>query len=156
MDWLKNKCPDCKQAKTLVESRYTISYTISGVRFMVEVQSVLCESCGSRLYGDEALEKAELAVAIELGARGVRTGEAFKFIRKAIGMRATDLAELLDVTAETISRWEREAVEIDHAAFAVLGALASERREAKTEMLDRLKAARDPKLPKKPIKLVAA
>jgi hypothetical protein len=42
------------------------------------------------------------------------------------------------------------------AAFAVLGALVSERRHGSTEMLDRLKAARDQQLPTKPIKVVAA
>jgi hypothetical protein len=37
----------------------------------------------------------ELAVAERLASLGLRTGAAFKFMRKALGLRAVDLAELL-------------------------------------------------------------
>jgi DNA-binding transcriptional regulator YiaG len=36
------------------------------------------------------------------------TGKEIRFLRKAIGMRAADLARFLDVTAETMSRWEND------------------------------------------------
>jgi DNA-binding transcriptional regulator YiaG len=35
-------------------------------------------------------------------------GREIKFLRRAIGMKAVDLAEFLDVTAETLSRWEND------------------------------------------------
>jgi transcriptional regulator with XRE-family HTH domain len=39
-------------------------------------------------------------------ARGIRDSAVFKNLRKALGLEATELADLLGVTAKTISRWK--------------------------------------------------
>lgn len=52
------------------------------------------------------LGRFELLAAAALARHGVCTSEAFKFIRKSLGMRATDLGAVLGVAPETISRWE--------------------------------------------------
>jgi putative zinc finger/helix-turn-helix YgiT family protein len=149
--WM-TKCVQCGSDK-LREARSTERRTVAGVEFSAELDALKCGKCGETYVDDKALEAMELAIAAELGRLGVLKGEAFKFMRKAIDLRGIDLAELLDVTGDTVSRWERDVVPIDHAAFAVLGALASEARQGRTEMRDRLQAARDAKLPKKPVKV---
>ena len=155
MDKWLTKCVQCGSDK-LRETRSTETRTVGGVEFTAELDALKCGKCGETYVEDKSLEKMELAIAAELGRLGVLKGEAFKFMRKAVGLRGIDLAELLDVTGDTVSRWERETVPIDHAAFAVLGALASEARRGGTEMRDRLQAARDAKLPKKPVKVVVS
>src|SRR5439155_14158981 len=39
-------------------------------------------------------------------SRVIRTGDEFTFTRKMMGLKASDLAGTLGVSAETISRWE--------------------------------------------------
>jgi DNA-binding transcriptional regulator YiaG len=58
-----------------------------------------------------------LAVAAELARRGELPAEAFRFVRRILGMKAAELAEILNVTAQTISRREngKQAIE-RHAA----------------------------------------
>jgi len=152
--WL-TKCVKC-DSESLREIRTTDRQTVAGVDFAVEVDVLECAKCGEVYVDDQALEKVELAIGAELGKLGRLTGEAFKFMRKSIGLRGIDLAELLDVTGETVSRWERDVVPIDHAAFAVLGTLVSEKRQGRTQMRDLLEATRAAKVPSKPVKVVVS
>ncbi|MDX2088302.1 MAG: helix-turn-helix domain-containing protein [Kofleriaceae bacterium] len=61
-------------------------------------------------------------------------------MRKALGMRAVDLAQLLDVTAETVSRWETGKIDVETRAFALLGTLVIERLEGRDDAVQRLRA----------------
>jgi DNA-binding transcriptional regulator YiaG len=85
----------------------------------------------------------ELAVACELADQGVRTGEAVRHMRKALGLRAADLARLLDFTPETISHWETGKARIGRAAFVVLGALVQDAFGGTSSTRDRLAALDD-------------
>jgi DNA-binding transcriptional regulator YiaG len=48
------------------------------------------------------------------------TGAAIKLCRKVLGLKQTELAERLHVHVITVSRWERDAVEIPHASAQLL------------------------------------
>lgn len=149
--WL-TKCAQCG-GESLQETRTTDHRTVGGVEFAVEVDALKCAKCGETYVDSAALEKVELAIAAELGKLGRLNGDAFKFMRKALGLRGIDLAELLDVTGETVSRWERDVVPIDHAAFAVLGALVAEKLQGRTQMLSLLDATRLEKALTEPVKV---
>lgn len=150
--WL-TKCAACG-SETLKATNTVESRTVDGIEFAVSVPALQCDGCGETYVDDHALEQVELAIASELGRLGRLTGEAFKFMRKSIGLRGIDLAELLNVTGETVSRWERDVVPIDHAAFAVLGALVADKREGRTRMRDLLNATRaEAKKVKQPVKV---
>jgi len=88
------------------------------------------------LFDVTEMKRQERAIAKDLAARGVRTGDEFKLVRKVAGLRAVDVAAMLNVTPETVSRWERGTVEVPRAAAYVLGdlldhpKLARERLEA--------------------------
>lgn len=112
--------------------------------FVVPVSARACKECGRRLLPLEAAAQAELRVAAWLAEHGVRDQEAFRFMRKALGLRGVDLAELLDVTPETISRWERGALPTEQRAFALLAALVCERVEGRKGLMALLRAARQP------------
>ena len=62
-------------------------------------------------------------------------------------MRAADLAELLDVTPETVSRWETGKLDVARAAWSALAGIVVERAhgEGRSRMLDRLRALQAPK-----------
>ncbi len=65
----------------------------------------------------KVLAKLDLAAAQWLADAGARSPETFRFMRKTLGLRAADLAELLDVAPETVSRWERGVLPVEHRAF---------------------------------------
>lgn len=68
----------------------------------------------------EELRRHERTIAMRLVVRGVQNGDQFKFVRKAAGLRAVDLASLLGVDAKTISRWETGETSIPRAELFVM------------------------------------
>jgi DNA-binding XRE family transcriptional regulator len=86
----------------------------------------------------------ELLVAAELVKRGLRSGALFKFMRKALGMKATELAEAFHVAPETVSRWENGQREVDWPEFMLLGFLVDDKLAGRTTTLSRLKALAEP------------
>src|SRR5688572_7322412 len=87
-----------------VESEET--HRFGGVAFAVTVPALKCPACGERYFAGADLERIEAAAARALARSGVATGAAFRFLRKTADLRAKDLAPLLGVTPETVSRWE--------------------------------------------------
>ena len=80
-------------------------------------------SCGEILFAAAEVEHWEHEIATALVARGVRTGPEFTLVRKAAGLRATEVAEIFGVRPETVSRWERGEVEVPRTAAYALGEL---------------------------------
>lgn len=118
--------------------------TVAGATFSGKVPARQCDSCGEVYIAAEDAMRFDLRVARQLGDMGIASGEAFRFTRKALGMRAADLAGLLSVAAETISRWERGERPVDRAAFTVLGALVADRLEGRATTMKLLKAQQEP------------
>ena len=65
-----------------------------------------CPECDELLISATELGRIEKVAANTIVARGIAAGREFKFVRKAAELRAVDVAALLDVTPETVSRWE--------------------------------------------------
>lgn len=135
---MARKCPSCDKPGTFRAwegriERYGVEIAARGKR---------CRACGETLFDLAEMKRQERAIAKELAARGVRTSSEFKLVRKVAGLRAVDVAAMLDVTPETVSRWERGTVEIPRAAAYVLGdlldhpKLARERLDAFTRQVD--------------------
>lgn len=110
------RCPTCKNEDTL--RPWEGSETILGVE--IQARGQRCESCGEKLFTGLEVDRQFDEVARAVARRGIRTAEEFKFVRKATGYRAADVAELLDVRPETISRWERGEADIPRAALYVV------------------------------------
>ena len=115
-----------------------------GVTFAADVPHNACSTCGERYLAADDLERLELAAAVELARIGRRTGSALRFMRKALGFRAKDLAALLGVAPETFSRWETGEREPDAHAFALVGGLAADRLDGSERTASLLRAAREP------------
>jgi DNA-binding transcriptional regulator YiaG len=132
-----DRCVECRN-KRFKLSTMPDRVEISGVVFSGELAARQCVKCGQQYARADELGRFELAVAERLSSLGIRTGDAFKFMRKTLGLRAIDLAELLDVTAETVSRWETG--EPEARAFALLGGMVAERMRGQEETVARLRA----------------
>ena len=86
-----------------------------GAPFPVSIEKTAveerCADCG-HLLGISVPDLSGLAAAVAM-VRAVfpqkLTGAEIKFLRKAAGWRAKDLAEKLGVAPETVSRWEHAA-----------------------------------------------
>ncbi len=144
------KCPTCK--KGTIRGKGTIEHaiTVSGVKFSGKLAASLCSDCDEAIVEAGELGRFECRIAEWFAEHGVCEPEVFRFMRKALGLRATDLAALLDVTGETVSRWERGAVPVEHRALALLGAMVSDRLAGREQTQARLQALREPaKVPRR-------
>jgi hypothetical protein len=100
------QCSSCGKPSTIRTwegyiERYGIEIAAHGKR---------CRECGETLFDLAEMKRQERAIAKQLAMRGVRTGSEFRLVRKVAGLRAVDVAAMLDVTPETVSRWERAYV----------------------------------------------
>jgi len=78
-------------------------------------------------------------------------------MRKVAGIRAVELAELLDVAPETVSHWETGKHAPDRSTLATVAALALDALDGATTTRDRLRALRErPPLAKVRLELPAA
>lgn len=126
-----------------INETLSAGFPVSGVTASVAVAGNQCTKCRETHVPPSVVQEFELAVACELADRGVRTGEAVRHMRKVLGLRAADLARLLDLTPETISHWETGKAPIGRAAFVVLGALVQDALEGRSSTRDRLAALDD-------------
>jgi DNA-binding XRE family transcriptional regulator len=129
--------------------------TASGA-FVVRVSgipAVKCGACGESLLNGPDLGRAELLASAEAIARGLRDGPTLKFVRKALGLRAAELGELLDVSAETLSRWENGHRVAERSVWNALADLVGDKFAGVTTTADRLRALGEPRLPKQPVRL---
>lgn len=113
--------------------------TVSGQTFATMLRGRKCTACEFKAFDGASLEGFERAIAQHIAEHGPVSGEAFKWMRKAgLAMRAVDLAALLGVAPETLSRWETGEREVPRAEWAAVAALVLEQPREKRPMLERL------------------
>ena len=149
------KCPMCTKG-TVEAADVELSERVAGHTFTATIRGERCAACGEVFYPGPAVEAFEIAVARALTSTDEASGETFKYARKAMGIRAEDLANLLGVTRETISRWETGKHPIDSAALAVLALMVKDAAQGSTATLDALRARREAKPLSKRVELKLA
>src|SRR5262245_61115730 len=117
------RCAACKGR--LKVAKIELRREIAGRVFTATVRGLQCGACGETYTEGSDGERFDLAVANALMS-AEPTGEAFRFLRKMAGLRAADLAPLLGVTGDTISRWETGKRPVDRVAFALVGLLVQD------------------------------
>jgi putative zinc finger/helix-turn-helix YgiT family protein len=133
----KNKvCVSCGEDQ-MRKGEVTLAREIEGRLFSAKVVGLVCGACGESIADLQDGERFDLAIA-ELLSETMPSGDAFRFLRKVAGLRARDLARMLGVSGDTISRWENGKHAIDRSAFFVLGQVVRERQKGLTAMLDLL------------------
>ncbi len=133
-------CPVCKEG-TMRAGQVSHRLTRAGTTFVRSSEALVCDSCEENLTSLEELRSFELQAAWWLARHGVKTPDAFKFMRKAAGYKAKDLAQLLGVAPETVSRWENGGLDVSHSAFAILGALVRDAHAGHDDVEQALRAS---------------
>lgn len=116
------RCTECG-SEELSETTAPDSVTLEGQTFAADLAADRCARCGAVFFDGAAMAEFERAVAREIAQRGPATGETFRFMRKALGLRAVDVAEMLDVTPETVSRWETGKLAMTRITWLTLSSL---------------------------------
>lgn len=142
---------DVREVREAVEVRVPSSPEPLVVR-VTGVSAVKCGACGEAVLSGVDLGRAELLAGAEAMARGLRDGGTFKFVRKALGMRAAELGALLDVSPETISRWENGHRAAERSVWNTLADLVTDKIQGTDTTLARLKAPKA-RIPKQAIRL---
>jgi DNA-binding transcriptional regulator YiaG len=124
----------------LVTGTYKFRQEISGRMFTATLPARVCPTCGEKMVAYEDIHPVDLEAAAVLAREGPSDGASFKFMRTVLRMKAADLAGLLDVTPESISKWENARTPVRRAAWMVLAELVLDEvgRGARTPVLERL------------------
>lgn len=141
---------DVREIREAVEVRVPAPEPL--VVHVTGVSAIKCGACGETVLSGADLGRAELLAGAEAMARGLRDGGTFKFIRKTLGMRAAELGDLLDVSPETVSRWENGHRAADRSVWNTLADLVADRLKGTDTTLTRLRAPKA-RIPKQAIRL---
>ncbi len=135
----------CECGGELRDSEETIEVALPrcGVVVSTAAPARRCAGCGAVAVEGQAAARARLAIGCALADHGVQTGEALRHLRKALGLRAADLARLLGVTPETISHWETGKLTPARAAFVAVAAMADDALDGASRTRARLAALAD-------------
>jgi DNA-binding transcriptional regulator YiaG len=74
---------------------------------------------------------------------GKPSPEGLQFLRTRSRLKAADFAELIDVSPETVSRWENDKNEMPTSTWELMVSIAEEKLQGKTDTLDRLRQRRE-------------
>jgi putative zinc finger/helix-turn-helix YgiT family protein len=113
---------------------------VGGLRFTAQVPAQVCPACGESYLSGETLRTLERGVAEALARSGAGSPEAFRYMRKVVGLKAVEVAELFGVTPETVSRWENGERQPEPRAVKLIGALVVEHLAGRSDVLDYLRS----------------
>ena len=93
-----------------------VTISVDGIDVKTDARKEECRECGEDFVMGKDLQAAEQAAAIEVltNMQIQVSGRAIRFGRGSLGLRQLDLAQMLGVRMETISRWEKQA-QVDRA-----------------------------------------
>ena len=137
-------CDRCQREK-VIEVLIDDSMDVCGHTFTTQVPATRCLACQQVVIQGEHVRRFERRVAAEIAKAGLRTGDAFRFLRTALGISENGLAGLLDVPAEYVGYWETGKWPVDLRALAVLSGLVLAKFEDKLAALDCLAVLRAPR-----------
>ncbi len=116
------KCAQCGH-EGLESGVVERTVNVGELGYTAEVPAKVCSSCGAYRLSLDTLRKFGELVAADLAREGVSSPDAFKYMRKQLRLPAKELSALLDVSPETVSRWENGKYPIDPRAVKLLGVM---------------------------------
>ena len=100
----------------------------------IVARGLRCAACDDTFFDLHEMGRQAREIASVFVQRGIRTGRELKFVRKTAGLRAIDLAALLDVRAETVSRWERDEQPIPRQSAYIVGQLLEHPKQTRRRL----------------------
>lgn len=137
-------CSRCQKDR-VVPMTLDDNMDVCGHTFTAQLPAERCGACGQVVIHGQEVRKFERRVAVEIAKAGLRTAEAFKFLRRAAGLSAEDLGSLLDVSPDFIGYWESGAWPVDPRASSVLISLVLGHFDGQHSSLDCLRVLREPR-----------
>lgn len=128
----------------LVAGPQPVTRAVGERTFQGMVQGWACPACKEVFYDGPGLGAFEEQAAVWLAEHGVRSPAELKFMRKAAGIRASDLASWLDVSAETVSHWETGKHTPDVITRSVIASIVLDAISGATTTRDRLQSQKNP------------
>ncbi len=117
---------------------------VDGVRIAHQAEALRCPHHAEETrFEPAAMLAMEATRASALVRAGIPGGRSFQWVRTHLGFTGREFAALLDVAAETLSRWETGEREIPRAARALLVLLFLERDSKHAAAQTVLAALRD-------------
>lgn len=139
------KCVHCG-GKTFEKVTEELRHKVAGHAYIMNALDVpKCSQCGEVYLPGLLLGSFELLVAWDLISHGVMSGEVLRFTRKALGLRAAELATTLALSPEHFSKWENDHEPINANAMALVAEMVNDRLHNRTTTIDLLKAMKEPK-----------
>lgn len=109
----KSKCPDCGYIMRKVNPKRPYLYTASGLDNikLTGIEVYECNCGGGAMAWIPKIGQLHRAIAIELLKKPASLeGKELVFLRKHFRLKATELAEKLRVTKQTVSQWENDVI----------------------------------------------
>jgi hypothetical protein len=103
---------------------------VGGHLFSADLPAARCGRCGATEVEASLEERFAILVALKLAESGTTRTDAFRYMRRAIGLDAVALAQILDVAPENVPRWEKNDF-IHRSAVEILGALVKDKAAGK-------------------------
>jgi DNA-binding transcriptional regulator YiaG len=132
----ESMCPKCEGDRVVGYLRNGTTKeeeTACGQTVTAMVPSLVCSVCSSSFISHNEAVRFDLHVARSL--KGIRSGEAFRFTRKALGFGRSQIAESLLVSEEDIRLWEDGKAEPTDIVFAMLNMAVEARLVAMEPLL---------------------
>ena len=100
------KCFSCnKKMVSKVESYHYTECGLDNVHIKTDVYR--CDKCKEIIADIPKMDQLNDVVGIAVVSKdGLLNGEEIKFLRKQVHLKATELAAIIGVTKQTVSRWE--------------------------------------------------
>ena len=109
------RCGKCGKGGTIAKRIEQYEYAVGGmsIELFDSALEIQCPSCHATAVFVPNLLGLSAAVAIARVQEPTKlNGKEIRFLRKALALTARELAARIDVTAETVSRWEADRVPI--------------------------------------------
>lgn len=146
------RCAKCKNEE-LQQTKKARTRTVAGHTFQAELEVLSCPACGATYYSAQTVGEFEMAIAVWLAEQGVNDGEVVRLMRSVLKLKGLELAALLDVAPETLSRWEKEHRPPDRKATALLASMILDRKAGHDQTLQRLRSWQNPPEKASPVNL---
>ena len=107
------KCPEC--GEKLKKTRRIYHYKESGLDnvYLKDIDIYKCVECNAEMPAIPQIERLHGRIAAAIIRKNVPlSGKEIVFIRKHMELKAKDLAQMLNVSRVTVSRWETGAEDI--------------------------------------------
>lgn len=119
---IDNECPLCGAAAREVNTERDIAYG-PDKRVRVPAPEMRCRNCGATFTTATQLQIADERAAAIVRSTGRILGFEIRRIRARLGLTQAQLEETLGLGSKTVTRWERDLVELEGPTVSILRAL---------------------------------